>query len=296
MRRQWQDIEAEVDRLRREPALAPDGLPANLFTAIEPADEMSFQAERPWAATADELRSLALRTTVGGHAALAQSMPLQAQREFLRPGDALRVKQCLHDQAEAACIQRHWEVVREYGQWACEMRRQLGDAAGQVDSGVAWALGAYQLGMNEEASGAAQPALEIALQRTLASSRWVLIGWCVLAAAYNRVGRGDDRRCGTRHDRIPLACAQRHCADCLPQLGYARGKSRRYLMKRTVAWAGSKGRFWPGAIAASRPGGMATQCGTHQNVDDPDNHGAVRRGLCPGVHVENSKQLPAVAI
>jgi hypothetical protein len=257
---------------------------------------MSFQAERPWAATADELRILALRTPVGGHAALAQSMLLQAQREFPRLGDVLGVAQCLHDEAEAACIQRHWEIVRENGQWACEMRRQLGDAAGQVDSGVAWALGAYQLGMNEEASGAAQPALEIALQRTLASSRWVLIGWCVLAAAYNRVGRGDDRRCGTRHDRIPLACAQRHCADCLPQLGYARGKSRRYLMKRTVAWAGSKGRFWPGAIAASRPGGMATQCGTHQNVDDPDNHGAVRRGLCPGVHVENSKQLPAVAI
>jgi hypothetical protein len=121
-------------------------------------------------------------------------MLLQAQREFLRLGDALGVAQCLHDQAEAACIQRHWEVVREYGQWACEMRRQLGDAAGQVDSGAAWALGAYQLGMNEEAAGAAQPALEIALQRTLASSRWVLIGWCVLAAAYNRVGREDDRR------------------------------------------------------------------------------------------------------
>jgi hypothetical protein len=107
---------------------------------------------------------------------------------------------------------------------------------------------------------------------------------------------GESVCCGTRHDRIPLACAQRHCADCLPQLGYARGKSRRYLMKRTVSWAGSNGRFWPGAIAAIRPGGMATYYGTPQNVDDPDNHGAVRRGLCPGVDVENSKQLPAVAI
>ena len=145
-------------------------------------------------ATVDELRSLALRCAIGGHAALAQSMLLEAQREFVRLGDALGVAQCLHDQAEAACIQRHWEVVREYGQWACEMRRRLGDAAGQVDSGAAWALGAYQLGMNEEAAGAAQDALEIALQRTLAPSRWVLIGWCVLAAVYGRVGREGDRR------------------------------------------------------------------------------------------------------
>ena len=74
------------------------------------------------------------------------------------------------------------------------MRRQLGNAAGQVDSGAAWALGAYQLGMSDEAAGAAQNALEIALQRTLAPSRWVLIGWCVLAAVYGRVGREGDRR------------------------------------------------------------------------------------------------------
>ena len=192
-RRHCQDIEAEVDRLRREPALAPDGLPVSLFTAIEPADEASFHAERPWVTTADELRSLALRCAIGGHAALAQSMLLQAaQRDFLRLGDALGVAQCLHDQGEAACIQRHWEVVREYGQWACEMRRRLGDAAAQVDSGAAWALGAYQLAMNKEAADAAQDALEIALQRTLAPSRWVLIGWCVLAAVYRRVGREGD--------------------------------------------------------------------------------------------------------
>jgi hypothetical protein len=194
MRRQWQDVETDVDRLRRELPLAPDGLPAPLFTTIEPADEASFHAERPWVTTVDELRNLALRCAIGGHAALAQSLLLEAQREFLRLGDALGVAQCLHDQAEAACIQRHWEVVREYGLWACDMRRRLGDAAGQVDSGAAWALGAYQLGMSEEATGAAQDALTIALQRTLAPTRWVLIGWCVLAAVYGRVGREDDRR------------------------------------------------------------------------------------------------------
>jgi hypothetical protein len=79
MRRQWQDI--------------------------EPADEASFHAERPWVATVDELRNLALRCAIAGHAALAQSLLLEAQREFLRLGDALGVAQCLHDQAEAACIQ-----------------------------------------------------------------------------------------------------------------------------------------------------------------------------------------------
>jgi hypothetical protein len=190
----WQGIEAEVDRLRREPALAPDGLPQALFTAIEPAEELSLQAERLWAATVDELHNLGLRCAIGGHAALAQSILLQAQREALRLKDGLGVAHCIHDQAEAACIQRHWVIVREYGQWACEMRRRLGDTLGEAESGAAWALGAYQLGMNDEAVAAARDAIEIARQRTLEPSRWSLTGWCVLAAVYNRLGREGDRR------------------------------------------------------------------------------------------------------
>jgi hypothetical protein len=48
--------------------------------------------------------------------------------------------------------------------------------------------------MSEEAAGAAQNTLTIALQRTLAPTRRVPIGWCVLAAVSGRVGREDDRR------------------------------------------------------------------------------------------------------
>jgi hypothetical protein len=190
----WEDIEAQVDRVRREPALAPDGLPQALFTAVEPADEVSFLAERPWAETVDELRNLGLRCAVGGHAALALSILLEAQREALRLKNSLGVAQCLHDQAEAACIQRHWVIVREYGRWACEMRRRLGDTSGEIDSGAAWALGAYQLGMIDEAAAAARDAIDIARQRTLAPSRWSVTVWCVLAAVYNRLGRDGDRR------------------------------------------------------------------------------------------------------
>ena len=89
MRRHWQDIEAEVDRLRREPALAPDGLPVILFPAVEPADEASFQGERPWVATVNKLRSLALRCAIGGHAALARSCWKRSESS-VRLGDGSR--------------------------------------------------------------------------------------------------------------------------------------------------------------------------------------------------------------
>jgi hypothetical protein len=189
----WNGASTRLDRMRTHSNADLLNLPAELMPrAGNILPIQVIEDERRSAASAEEIRLLALEASQSARHELAADLALQAQEEFARGGDRLGVAQCIHDLAEIAQARGHWANAREQCKWAVDLRTRLGDIAGRIESGGVGAFSCFRLGLFEEAGDFAQAAL--ALAKGHPPSRGILIAWVVLVEVIDRIGSPEQLR------------------------------------------------------------------------------------------------------
>ena len=132
----WNGASTRLDRMRTHSTADLLNLPAELMPrAGNILPIQVIEDERRSAASAEEIRLLALEASQSAHHELAADLALQAQKEFARGRDRLGVAQCIHDLAEIAPAHGRRTIAREQCKWAVDLPTRCGNIAGRIESG-----------------------------------------------------------------------------------------------------------------------------------------------------------------